>query len=83
MIVPTIHLNGTSKEQLLDDLGEASNALDAAYRALKECAPNGRDYYPQGAAALRQATEEHLDRLRRLDAIKAEVNALAVAIDAA
>jgi len=32
--LPTVHLNGTSKAELLDTLGEASEALDAAYRAL-------------------------------------------------
>jgi hypothetical protein len=81
MTVPTIHLNGTSKARLIDALCNASDALNAAYAALRETAPNGRDYYPQGPAALPAATNEHLDRLRRLDAIKAEIDALAQAID--
>lgn len=81
MQLPTIHLNGTSKSSLLDALSEASNYLDAAYDKLKLCAPNGRDYYPQGPAAFTQADKEHMDRLRRLDAIKDEVDKLTMAID--
>lgn len=80
-MVPTIHLNGTSKAALLDDLGEAAVAIDAAYRAVKQTAPNGRDYYPQGPLALGAALAEHEDRLRRLDAVKAEIEALMDAID--
>ena len=81
MIVPTIHLNGTGKERLIEPLCDASHALTDAYEALKQTAPNGRDYYPQGPDALRQATEEHHARLRKLDAIKAEIDALTLAID--
>jgi len=81
MILPTIHLNGTSKANLIDALCTASVALDAAYSALKQTAPNGRDYYPQGAEALGKAIFEHMDRLRRLDVIKDEIDQLTMAID--
>jgi hypothetical protein len=81
MQLPTIHLNGTSKERLIEALCEASQALDLAFSALKQTAPNGRDYYPQGPEAIHKATEEHLARLRRLDDIKNEIDALALAID--
>ena len=80
MLLPTIHSNGTSKAELVEGLCRASNALDLAYQALKACAPNGRDFYPQGAGALEAATAEHMDRLRRLDAVKRDVDALTLAI---
>lgn len=80
-MIPTLHLNGTSKERLILDLCTASDALDSAYLALKQTAPNGRDYYPQGPEALSLATRDHMDRLRRLDMIKKEVDALTLAID--
>ncbi len=51
MQLPTIHLNGTSKANLIEPLCEASQSLDLAYEALKRTGPNGRDYYPQGQAA--------------------------------
>jgi hypothetical protein len=81
MILPTIHLNGTSKAALVDDLCEASAAIDAAYQSLKKCAPNGRDYYPQGPDALKAATDEHMGRLRALDAVKSDVDQFLIAID--
>lgn len=81
MIFPTIHRNGTSREHLLGDFCKASIALDIAYEALKQTAPNGRDYYPQGAGVLCQATQEHLSRLKRLDEIKVEIDRLASHVD--
>ena len=81
MIVPTVHMNGTSKARLIETLCAASNALDAAYDALKEAAPNGRDYYPQGPSAINTATDEHTARLRALDAIKGEIDRLTMAVD--
>ena len=78
--LPCIHLNGTSREGLLEALCNASNALNDAYSALKQTAPNGRDYYPLGAEAMEKATEEHMSRLRRLDEIKDEIDAIAQGI---
>lgn len=80
MTIPTIHLNGTSKRELLDQLSDVSDALNTAYGALKRAAPNGRDYYPQGAAAMEAALAEHLSRLRRVDDVKGEIDKLAEAI---
>jgi hypothetical protein len=80
MQIPTIHLNGTSKDSLVEGLCNASAALDAAYQELKKTAPNGRDYYPQGAKAMEAAEREHMSRLRRLDEVKKEVDELAEAI---
>ena len=81
MTAPTIHSNGTGKQTLIDGLCDAADALNAAYAALKKCAPNGRDYYVQGGNAMERATAEHMDRLKRLDAIKEEIDALTIAID--
>ena len=81
MILPTIHLNGTSKSRLVESLCDASAAIEAAYRSLKQTAPNGRDYYPQGEKALEQATAEHFARLQKLDDVKQEVDRLTLAIN--
>lgn len=80
MTPPTIHLNGTSRERLLDGFMEASQAIEAAYQAIKQTAPNGRDYYPQGARAMEAAEAEHYSRLSRLDAIKKELDEMASAV---
>lgn len=81
MTIPTVHLNGTAKDRLIETLCAASNALDAAYEALKEAAPNGRDYYPQGPGAMEAAQNEHMARLRAVDAVKGEIDRLMLAID--
>lgn len=81
MQLPMIHLNGTSKESLIEGLCKASNAIEEAYQALKQTAPNGRDYYPLGSEAIRVAESEHMDRLRRLDGVKEEIDEMTRAID--
>jgi len=81
LLMPVIHLNGTSKERLIEALCEASNKLNDAYEALKETAPNGRDYYPIGPSAIITAQEQHHSRLRRLDEIKSEIDQITESID--
>ena len=81
MTTPTIHLNGTSKQGLGEPLLAAYDKLSEAYVALKETAPNGRDYYPQGPQAMQTATDEHMSRLRRVDEVRAEIEQLLIAID--
>lgn len=83
LAIPTIHLNGTPSRMLIESLCEASDALNIAYAKVKQTGPNGRDYYPQGAKAMEQAEHEHSERLKRLDAVKDELDAMAVAIDGA
>lgn len=58
-MVPTIHMNGTSKESLIDGYAAAANALRSALEALAACRPNGRDFYPQGEGAINVAQQEH------------------------
>jgi len=73
MMIPTIHLNGTSKEELCEQIRNAGSALHDAIEALSKAAPHGRDYYPQGDDAFRKAQEEHNSRLYRLAAVQAEL----------
>jgi hypothetical protein len=76
MTFPTIHRNGTSADTLNADLGNAYDALNTAYDAVKKCGPNGRDYYPQPGDALGAATYEHLERLRAIDRVMKELEAI-------
>lgn len=80
MMVPTIHLNGTSKQDLLADMLKAYHAIQHAKAALGQASPNGRDYYPQGNGALLIAQDEHRDRIDRLTSVADEIEALAMAI---
>jgi hypothetical protein len=76
MTFPTIHMNGTSARSLAEDYSTAGRAVGAACEALAKAGPNGRDYYPQGAEAMKAATSEHCARMERLRAVKAELLAL-------
>lgn len=80
MITPTIHLNGTSRETLLAQATNATEALTDAIEAMRAMAPNGRDYYPQGDNAIRAAIQEHSARIVKLNEVHAEVMAIAEAI---
>jgi hypothetical protein len=80
VILPTIHMNGTSRASLLGDLIAAIDALRLAGEAVGRTVPNGRDYYPQGAEAFRQAQEAHAKRARDIDAVRRELNEIAEGI---
>jgi hypothetical protein len=76
MMTPTVHLNGTSREDLRLQYLQAIAALHLAAKALAGTCPNGRDYYPQGPDAIQRALQEHCDRSERLDALITEMQCL-------
>lgn len=59
---PSIHVNGTPQERLLEQATAAMQALREAVTALQGMSPNGRDYYPQGAAVFEEAMREQRER---------------------
>lgn len=75
--LPTIHLNGTSQDHLLDGVVECERAVQTAIRALETNGPNARDYYVQGPDAFTRARKEHDDRIARLKTVSGELFALA------
>ena len=81
MMVPTIHLNGTSRESLLEGYEKAHRAVRAALKEVAEIGPNGRDFYPQGPDALSKASDEHRARMNALSNILRDLEALGEAID--
>ena len=80
MMIPTVHLNGTSKNELLAQVEEAQRGVSVALRAMSSAAPNGRDYYPQGPSAYAEAEREHLARVNKLVDVRQELLALYEAI---
>lgn len=80
LAIPTIHLNGTSREALLEGYCEAVHALHEAGRKLAAAAPNGRDYYPQAAGAINVAMDQHEARMTKLREIITELETIAEAL---
>jgi hypothetical protein len=79
MITPTLNINGSSADDLIQPRKAAYDALQAAIKALQQSTPNGRDYPGDNdqCVADRQA---HYDRLAALQAIATEIVAEAVLI---
>jgi hypothetical protein len=73
LAIPTIHMNGTSRAAIIEQLETAHTAIEAAIRALEQAGPNGRDYYPQGAGAIQEALRQHANRLHNLSAVSKEL----------
>lgn len=76
MMLPTIHLNGTSREALESEAMASYDALRAAGDALCAMMVNGRDFYPQGPDAFTAARAEHVSRIDKLRAVLAEIEQL-------
>ena len=79
---PTVHWNGTSAGLLIEQYATAWESLHEAFCNLKLSAPNGRDYYPQGAGAYDKAADEHYDRMRRVKEVLDELEGLIEHIEA-
>lgn len=80
MLIPTIHTNGTSRDDLVDQQTTAGSALRRALECMQAAAPNGRDFYPQGDGALKLAQAEHGARIERVRSVLREVEQIAEAI---
>lgn len=83
MRLPTIHLNGTSREYLFEEAVSTAGALRGAITALEAMTVNARDYYPQGPDAYPEAAREHWERIERVRGVLNEVYALLDSLDEA
>lgn len=80
MTLPTITLNGTSRDTLVEQRCNVLYHLRTAEDALTEACPNGRDYF-NGQHAL--AVTEWRDRLATLRGLIAEIETEALKISEA
>lgn len=81
MMLPTLHLNGTSGADLMSQTVDAMIALSDAIKALQAAGPNGRDYYlQQETNAYTQALQQHWDRLAQLEAVLADLTRISESI---
>jgi hypothetical protein len=81
LTLPTVHLNGTSRDELQRQIFFAITAIENAIRKLNNAAPNGRDYYPQGQNAWGKANDQHVARVGKLVAVVDELEAIATALE--
>lgn len=81
MTCPRIHLNGTSRKELLDQYEQAYRALDAAFAMLRDAFPHARDYYVISETAYSVARYEHEQRMQALSRIKADMLVIYQAVE--
>lgn len=79
MIKPTVHLNGTSKEELVSAYVSALEALRLAHSKVALACPNERDYYVKidGDEAFREARTEQRVRLSLIERVISELQEIA------
>jgi len=79
MVTPTVNLNGSSADDLIQPRIAAYDALQDAIKALQQVTPHGRDY-PGDIDRCTTDRNAHYDRLNTLQIMAAEIVAEAVAI---
>jgi hypothetical protein len=79
---PIVHLNGSGERHLLENYSNAIIALRDAQKAMAESYPHMRDYYilKDGAERFHRADDAHMARLRKVEEIIAEFEALGAAV---
>lgn len=81
LALPSLHLNGTSKEELVQRLSEAHLSLQKAREVLAKAAPHQRDYYVQkDQGNYRRARNQHEARLQKIDDVMTELLDLGIFI---
>ena len=81
-MIPTVHLNGTSGEDLLDQYAGAAEAVREALDAVCDAGPNARDYYVQGPDAALTAQREHEARVASIKRVRDDLAAIVDGIQA-
>jgi hypothetical protein len=80
MTLPALNINGTSKDLLIEQICDATNALREAARKMEAACPNRRDYV-FSATHWDTAYAEHLRRVRTVESLMYEYQEMADAID--
>lgn len=75
--LPSIHLNGTSPETLLNEYEDVCTALSKAVEALEKATCNPRDFYVQGDGAWQKARDERTAMFQKLKEVQDYANAWA------
>ena len=79
MRYPTIHRNGTAREDLIRQYERATRAVHDAIDAVRHIECHGRDYYVQasvGRDPTCEAHSEHCARIQALEKVRSELELL-------
>jgi hypothetical protein len=82
LIVPAVHINGTSADALIRGYVAAGDAIFAALQELEAAAPHERDYYLYPEGSFQRACEEHATRVKWLVCVRRQFMDLAIAVQA-
>ncbi len=80
LLIPTVHMNGTSRDELEKQLRDASDAIRKAMAVLHKACPNDRDYYVRSQDAGLAARAQHRSRMQRLESVRQELEAIFMAM---
>jgi hypothetical protein len=81
MSIPTVHLNGTSRDSLVKQRVNIIDALVGVEKAISQAWPHGRDFYPQGPDALSAAQQVWHERANIVGDLRYEITKEALRID--
>jgi hypothetical protein len=76
LMVPTVHMNGTSHAGLITMYEDAAESVSEAITTHALSYPNGRDYYPQGTDAYLKAVKQYNDRRKKLQDVYDELTTI-------
>lgn len=79
LVKPQVNLNGTSREQLVEQQADVMEALRGVMKAMCEAVPNGRDYQLR-PAELTPAVAAWNERRAMINALYNEIEQHALAI---
>ena len=78
--IPTIHLNGDSRAELVRQNRLVYDRANALLDALTEAGPNGRNFYVQGDDAIKHAQVQHRQRVSAVVSVRTDAEMILHAI---
>lgn len=77
LIFPSVHMNGTSGEELFNQALNAARVLRLSLDAMAAAAPHARDYYIQGADVFTNAQRDYVQRIGKIREVADDMMAIA------
>jgi hypothetical protein len=77
-LAPTVHINGTSKDELIAGFANQYEALTDVLRCMERYAPHARDYYvlAGGGSKFKAAMDAHVKRIEAIVQMREDLYAM-------